>query len=555
MRLHLVAVTPLLISIAMSARAHAQVASTPASGAAAATAVAAPVPDSTLTPGPFDAGFAEWRKAAFERGRAGVSFLVEGTRYEVLVLTPMAVDALTPDSLVRKASRGCQLALEHTDATVESTVDVQPWDAFDAATRDRPVIAFAIMPREMGRFDCHAGLLARFAAASRGILYGRFAPYSERADVHHAEIRVSGRLEPAQLTGRASLTKLDVGTVHHDASGQLRVYADPAVFAPDADGRAARIELHVWNAVDEEPEIMPIPDQVSRAVWQQMLPWHARSLAAVEGAEAYQLDLPMPRDSALRVAHARFHRGELGPAAAAALDRLMYLPRPDRGEMRDAMLLAAASFAAHAENAAAVSLVSDIMEEYPCLTLSSEVPETLRLMVDIERMPARCTSIPLPVIALRSAVPGWGQATGPLRKRLALTILASTAGSYLLSNLAQSYARGQYEEYLAYRGNTDPKPEAIIGRAQLARNIGNGLSIAAATLWIGAAVEAVWHEHQHARALAEVRDIGVRDAGVRDDEAHDPGVRDAGERALGAPVVRPTVSPWGVGLTISLSFR
>lgn len=532
MRLRLVAIT-LLLFLAASARVRAQV-------------VASPAPDSTLTPGPFDAGFAEWRRAAFERGRAGVSFLVEGTRYEVLVLTPMAVDALTPDSLVRKASRGCQLALEHTDATVESTVDVQPWDAYDAATRDRPVIAFAILPREMSRFDCHKGLLARFAATARGVLYGRFAPYTQRADVDHVEIRVSGQIEPAQLTGRAPLTKVDIGTVIRDASGQLRVYVDPAVFAPDEDGRAARIELHVWNAVDEEPEIMPIPDQVSRAVWQQMLPWHARSLVTVQGAEAYRLDLPMPEDSALRIARAHYRRGEFGPAAAAALDRLMYLPRPDRSEMRDAMLLAAASFAAHGENSAAISLVSDIMEEYPCLTLTSDVPEALRLMVDIERMPARCTSIPLPIIALRSAVPGWGQATGPLRKRLALTILASTAGSYLLSNLAQSYARGQYEDYLAYRGNTDPKPEAIIGRAELARNIGNGLSIAAATLWIGAAVEAVWHEHQHAQALAEVRDIDVLDDGARANESR---------RALGAPVVRPSISPRGVGVSVSISFR
>lgn len=486
-----------------------------------------PRPDSVLTPGPFDAGFAEWRQVAMERGRAGVSFLVEGTRYEVLVLTPMAVDALSPDSLVLKASRGCQLALEHTDAVVASTADVQPWDAFDAATRDRPVIAFAILPREERRFDCHAGLLARFAATARGVLYGRFADYTQRADVDRAELRVAGLLEPAQLTGRAPLTKLDVGEVGQDGSGQLRLYVDPGVFAPSEDGHAARLELHVWNAVDDEPEILPIPEQVSRAVWQQMLPWHARSLRTVRGAGAYRLDLPVPRDSALRVAHERYARGEFGPAAAAALDRLMYLPLPRRSEIRDAMLLSAASFAAHGENAAAVSLVSDIMEEFPCLTLASDVPESLRLMVDIERMPARCTSIPLPMIALRSIVPGWGQATGPLRKRLALTILASTAGSYLLANVAQSYARGQYEDYLAYRGNAEPKPEAIIRRAELARNIGNGLTIAAATLWLGAAVEAVWHEHRHAQALAEVRNIGVQ----------------------------PIVAPAGVGVGLSLTFR
>jgi hypothetical protein len=500
-------------------------------------------PDSMVTPGTMGEGFEAWRTRVAERGRAGVSFLVEGERYHVLMLTPMAIDAQTPDSLIVKATKGCREALELDSATVVNSADIRPWDVFDSATRARPLIALAIYPAELRRFDCHAGLLARFAAMSRGALYGRHAAYSPRNDVARVEVRRDGYLEPAVLQGRAPVTKFEVGRSMRDGTQQVRVYIAPEAFAPDGEGKAPRLEVHVWNLEDEEPSILPMPDEVIRAVWQQMMPWRAMTLGRDGAApkDVGHLELPMPRDSVLRMAHERYRAGDVGAAAAAALDRLMYRPLPPRSETRNAMLLSASSFSAYGEDEAALSLVADVIEYFPCLTLSPDAPASMHDMVDrVPRERARCTSIPLPMIALRSVVPGLGQATGPLRKRMALTTFASTVGAYALAYGLHGYADKEYEKYLAYRGNTQPRPEAFIKRAELGRNLGNGLMIGAAATWIGSGIEAIWSERRHAQRLAEVRDMGKRRARPA-----------ATEEGAEVSRLRPVVSPGFVGLSVS----
>lgn len=496
-------------------------------------------PDSTVTPGVMGEGFEEWRTRVAERGRAGVSFLVEGERYHVLMLTPMAIDAQLPDSLIVKATKGCQAALELDSATVANSADIQPWDAFDAATRARPLIAIGIFPAEVRRFDCHAGLLARFAAMSRGALYGRHAAYSPRTDVLRAEVRRRGYLEPAVIAGRAPVTKFEVGELIQDGTQQLRVYVELEAFAPDGEGNAPHLEIHVWNKADEEPEILPMPEQVVRAVWQQMMPWRAMTLGRDGTApkDVGRLELPMPRDSVLRIAHQRYHAGEVGPAAAMALERLMYRPMPPRAEVRNAMLLSASAFSAYGEDEASLTQVADVIEVFPCFTLSEDAPASMHDMVDrVPRAEARCTSIPLPMIALRSLVPGLGQATGPLRKRMALTVFASTAGAYAMATGLHAYSKQEYEKYLAYRGTSNPGPEAFIGRAELTRNVGNALMIGAATAWVAAGVEALWAEHKHARQLAEVRDVGKRGNSAR---------------TASAPRVTPVAGPGIVGFSVS----
>ena len=467
-------------------------------------------PDSVLTPGPNDVGFEAWRNAVAARGLTGASFLIQGDRYQVLVLTPMAVDALAPDSLVVKNTRGCQAALQLSDAQVDSSAGLRPWAAFDAATRARPVIAFVVLPAESRLFDCHAGQLARFAAAARGVIYGIQHEHAPSRDAERVEVRREGMLELAELAGRAPVTKIGRGKAAEDGSTQVRIYVRAEMFAPDADNRASPLELHVWSPDDDEREVIPIPEAVTRAVWQQMLPWRATLLGADGGTlgEHPALDLAVPRDSALRVADEHYHAGEFGLAAAGSLNRLMYRPLPPRTETRDAMLRAASVFAAYDENQAAMSLVSDVLDVFPCLTLAPGASELLRSMVERARRPARCTSIALPVIALRSIVPGGGQATGPGRRRLALVSLGATGGSYLVAGILHSYARREYARYLDYRGFTDTPARAIVHKAQTLRDLANGATIAAVGVWSFAAVEAIVAEHQHARRLAEVRNVG-----------------------------------------------
>ncbi len=495
-------------------------------------------PDSVLTAGVRHAGFADWRKAVAAHGRASTSFLVNGARYQVLVLSPMAQDALEPDSLIVKTSRGCKGALDLTEEMIEGGAQLRPWDRFDAATRERPVVALSILPVEPSRFDCRSGALARFSAASRGALYGRFTAFSERTDVARAEVRRGGILEPAVLSGRAPVTKFDVGRSTQDGTQMVRLFIEAEALAPDADGVVPTIEVHVWNGVDEEPEILPLPEPVLRAVWQQLLPWRAR-LLATEGRperEPWRPELRQPTDSVLRFAHERYAAGDFATAGGAALDRLMYLPRPPRREIRDAMLLAAATFTAYGEDAASQALVSDVMEAYPCLTLDPAAPSSMRDQSELAREPARCTSIPLAVIALRSVVPGWGQATGPTRRKMALAVAATTGGSYLLASVLRKSALKHYAKYEAYVGNSEPPADALYESAQTARGRANTLTVVATALWTFAAVEAVLAEKDHKDKLAEMRELGRSRRTVRI-----------------APAAAPNGN--GIGLALSVSFR
>lgn len=455
-----------------------------------------------------------------ERGRTGASFLIDADRYQVLVMTPMAIDALAADSLIAKATKGCQRALSLSDAQVEYTRAIDPWAAFDSAAFARPLIAIAVFPKEQRRFDCHAGDLARFAAMSRGALYGRFDAPVPKDQVAMVEFRRDGLLEFAPLQGRAKVTKVSQTELLDDGTEHVRVWVDPEAFAPDVEGAVPRLELHVYNPVDPEPDILPLPERLIRAVWQQMLPWQARRLDVADDAHTVPaLHFPAPRDSVLRVAYAAYERGALGTAASEAMTRLMFRPRPPQADIRHAMLQAATAFSMRDRHAEARSLMTDIMEVYPCLTLAPEAPQELRDMAEDARRPARCSSIPLPVVALRSLVPGLGQATGPVRRKLALGVFAGTAASYGLASVFESRSRRFYRDYRAYQGGDSEGSDApsLYQQAQSAREIGNAFMIAAATVWIAGGVEAVWNEYQHKRRLAEVRAVGntpPRAAGV-----------------------------------------
>lgn len=466
----------------------------------------ASLPESVLVASVRDTGFVAWRDGFASRARLGTSFLFEDERFAVLVMTPVAQDATAPDSLVRAATVGCQRALDLPPAILEAVPAARPWTAFDSATRARPVVALVIAPAERRRFDCHAGTLARVAAFARGIQYGLAAPYDRTRDVRRVELRRDGLLEPAVLEGAAPLTRVVSGGVVRDATSHRRLYLAPEAFAPTAEGRAPRLEIHVWDAVNDEPAILVVPERVVRAVWQQMLPWRARQLAAVAPEAADAAD------------------------AAAALDRLTRWPLPPRAETRAAMLRAAATFGAHDDAPAMTSLLADVLEYHPCLTFSSSAPALLRETTEALRQPARCTSIPLAVIAVRSVVPGGGQATSPGRRRLALVSLAGTSAAYLAGRTALAASRRAYDDYRTYAGNGHTPADGLYARAELLRRVGNGFAVTSGVAWVAATVEGLHAEWRHRRDIAEVTALG------------DP--RTAGR-------VRPTVGPRGVGLSVT----
>src|SRR5690606_21518926 len=147
--------------------------------------------------------FAAWRESVAEHGRLGAAFLATGARFNVLVLTPMAVDLRANDSLIVEHTRGCQAALQIPDSLVEHTAEIEPWSAFDEATHAQSLVVFTILPADPIHMTCGRGELARFASVARGVLYGVNPAYSRVYDAAYAEVRRGGSLERSVMLGRA----------------------------------------------------------------------------------------------------------------------------------------------------------------------------------------------------------------------------------------------------------------------------------------------------------------------------------------------------------------
>lgn len=468
-------------------------------------------PDSTLTASPRDTAFRQWRDEVREHGRFGSSFLLFGQRYQVLVVTPMALDVLAPDSLVVRQARGCQAALGYPESIIDSAAAMRPWAAFDSATAARPTVAFTILPADPVRMDCARGQMARFAAITRGAVFGVPPSYNPVYDATSAELRRDGELIPAVLTGSAPVRKHAVNAVVEDETRQVRLYVPVEAFAPYDDGRTADLSLLVWSPGDEAPDILRVPPELARAVWAQFQPWRARQLGhdGTPPLDTLTLEFAEPRDTVLRRAHAQYRAGDWGLATSTVLGRLARLPLPRQREVRDGMVLGAATFVAYGYDEDATALLTDVLEFYPCLTMAASAPDEMNRIIERARPKARCTSVSLPLVAVAGLLPGGGQLLTPGRRAYGQTLLLSTLGAFAAAQGLHAYSRSAYDDYLNNTGSTSTPAAADYRRAELSRNIGNAVTIGAISLWTYAAVEGVVKEWLHKRRVAEVQDFGA----------------------------------------------
>lgn len=469
------------------------------------------VPDSVLTASPRDTAFRNWRSEVREHGRFGSSFLLMGQRYQVLVVTPMALDVLAPDSLVVRHARGCQPILQYPDAIIDSAAALRPWAAFDSATAARPTVAFTILPADPVRIECGRGQMARFAAITRGAVFGVPPAYNPVYDATTAEMRRDGELIPAILTGSAAVRKHAIRAVVEDETRQVRLYVPVEAFAPYDDGRTAELSLLVSSPGDEAPDILRVPPELARAVWAQYQPWRARQLGH-DGSpplDTLTLEFVEPRDSVLRRAHAEYKAGDWGRATSTVLGRLARLPLPSKREVRDGMVLGAATFVAYGADDDATSLLTDVLEFYPCLQMTASAPEEMNRIIARARPKVRCTSVSLPLVAAAGILPGGGQILTPGRRAYGQTLLLSTLAAFAAAQGSHAYSRAAYDDYLKNTGSTITPAVADYRRAELARNVGNALTIGAMSLWGYAAIEAVFMEWRHARRIADVQNFGA----------------------------------------------
>jgi hypothetical protein len=388
---------------------------------------------------------------------------------------------------------------------------MRPWAAFDSAAAARPTVAFTILPADPVRIDCARGQMARFAAITRGAVFGVPPAYNPVYDATTAELRRDGELIPAVLTGSAPVRKHAVGAVIEDETRQVRLYVPLEAFAPYDDGRTAELSLLVSSPADDAPDILRVPPELARAVWAQFQPWRARQLGHDGSAPMEQLTLEFaePRDTVLRRAQEQYRRGEWGLATSTVLGRLAQLPLPRRREIRDGMVMGAATFVAYGYDEDATALLKDVLEFYPCLRMAPSAPDEMNRIIERARPQARCTSVSLPLVAVTGILPGGGQLLTPGRRAYGQALLLATVGAYVVAQGLHAYARSAYTDYRNNTGSTTTPAAADYRRADLARNVGNAFMIGAGSLWAYAAVEGVFMEWRHKRRIAEVRDFGA----------------------------------------------
>lgn len=475
-------------------------------------ALAPAQPDSVLTASAGDTAFKSWRSEVRRHGKFGASYLLFGRRYQVLVVTPMALDVLAEDSLVLRHARGCQMALQYSDSVVTAATELKPWVEFDSASSARPTVAFTILPADPVRMNCSRGQLAQFAAITRGAVFGVPPVYNPIYDALNAEVRRDGELVPALLKGSAAVRKHAISTVVEDETRQVRVYVPAAAFAPYDDGRPAELSLFVWSPADEAPDILRVPPEVVRAVWAQYQPWRARQLGhdGETPRDTLRLAFAQPRDSVMRRAQAEYLAGDWGRATSTVLGRLARWPLPPRRDMRDGMVLSAATFVAYGFDEEATSILKDVLEYYPCMTMAPNAPPEMNRILDRGRSPrARCTWVSLPLVALAAALPGGGQILTPGRRAYGQSLMLWTLAAFAAAQRLHVYSRSAYRDYLAYTGNTSPSAGSLFRRAELTRNIGNAVTVGAVSLWGFAAAEALVVEWRHKRRIVEVRNFGM----------------------------------------------
>lgn len=429
-----------------------------------------------VTPAPEDAGFADWLQARAPSEEGLRPGFVQGGRFEVLVLTPVARRAAHAAGAMRPVVDRCAAAVALGETTREEVVATDPWSSFESATAATPLVAISVVPSHGQATVCGAPDGERWASLARGVRFGRKPRYEGTNDARTALLLVDGQPVTPALSGRVPVTEVARGTLGRDGTMQVRLYVAPDAFAPGPRGAAPTVEVLVWSATESSPDRIRLDTLVVKRVWEDALRWRARRLRLADTERA--LD-------------------DLTATGIAPRERLVTRLRVARAFRQAGDTLAARGFA------------GSIVAQEPCMTLAADDDPWLRQTVDRLRPQARCTTIPLSRIALRSVLPGFGQATGGRRNLAGAVSFVAVAGAVLIGKSAHASARSKYEDYQTYDGffGGSAKAASLYDAAESARALGNTMIVGAAALWVIVTAEGLLAEQRHAERVRDVQEL------------------------------------------------
>ena len=483
-------------------------------------------PELLTPPSTPDSGFGEWRRRPLPRhDKTPAAWTMRAGNWDFLLATPRAMDAMDTSKIIDTTLANCRGPLAITPADSGLVADAKPWAPFDSLVDDRPVLVISIMPVLKNFTECGFKNLGRPAMIRRGLRFVTQYVYDPAHDPVSAALLSRQRIvRPVELA-RAPVMIMAQGGLPPHPTDQLRLYIPYDAIAPGPNGDMPRTELLIWTKAGGEPDHIPLPNNIMRAIWWDHLRWRGARLAARDRAtsaapaQRILVRVPTPSDTGLRTALLRERQGRDAEGTTLTLERLAE-PALSTNDRRIALMSLASTFQAD-DDAAAAALVGDELTSMdPCALTGSAGPANPNLsddaysglrsagaLLDHTRPGVRCTAMPPGTVFLRGMLmPGSGQYT-TWSHLLGLGGAALTLGGAVA---AYGFLKSSRNSYAAYEVNRTGF--AAYYYTNSAHERGNALALAtsSAVLWVGMALEAEIQERVHASRLAAVREFWIR---------------------------------------------
>ena len=423
-----------------------------------------------------------------------------GKRVSVLVGAPRAL-AQASDSLTLAHT------LETCPAAIRSAFSVayanEPTAVQGASRDDRLVVV--VVPTFSPYVECGASAPFSPALIARGIQIVAPSVGERGNDVRAVEVSVRGQVVPVDSSARRTVVSLVAPAAQPtDRPSQIATWISAEYLAPDAAGHLPDVTLQISAADSSAADVVRLPGAALRDVWHDLVVARIEKIGDARMMHA-PMHVPLPVDKPLREAHALYSAGQV-VAAARIAERRLGADDLSREDTRAARMLIVGALLAYDDTSAARIVMTDVLVDAPCLTLSENQAAAERL-IDAMRPPARCATSPLRRVLLASAVPGMGYAV--IGNRGIAVVAAGLTGAGAV--LAWASARNgdqAYHRYLDAR-STDEALSAYSDATRDRRAAGVALGYAAGA-WLFAGTTAVLTERARARSIARVHHYDVQ---------------------------------------------
>jgi hypothetical protein len=497
---------------------------------AADTAKFPPVPTGIplvlLPADPLDSGFGAWRHTPLPRhNNVAAAWTLRAGDWDFLIGTPRAMDAMGASRVIDTTLANCRrpLNLSAEDSARVSTA--HPWSPFDSVVEGRPVLVISIMPVLRNFTECGWKDLGRPATIRRGVRFVTSYQYDANRDPLSAALLVRSRSVKLAMLARAPVVVVSGAHEAELGTSQLRMYVPYDALAPNVTGDVPHVELLIWSKAGGEPDHIPLPPNIMRAVWWDHLRWRAARTEAQDhatsalpaGSRTGVVRVPSPSDPGLKTAIRLQREGRYSASTTLALERLTddHLSANDR---RIALMSTANSFQVEGDASSAALVANELTATDPCAMSGGTASESTsndaysavtatRAMLDRTRSGARCVAYKPGAVFLRGLmIPGYGQYTSwsPLvGKMVAGATLAGATGSLLF----HLQARSLYSTYQATLNGYGPQYfQKAVNAETNARNV----AIGTAAFWVATAFEAEIQERFFAIRVAQARQFWIR---------------------------------------------